>query len=167
MSLLTKLAALPLCAALAAPACAQDYATASTAGSGARLSFALGATDTENAVLAVRWHSAPHARGWSWAAAGWATGEGGLWAGAGVSYTWALGASAWFVRGSFMPGLYHQGDERDLGGPVEFATALELGRTLANGAELSMMVEHRSNAHLYSHNPGLNTLSVVYTLPLR
>ena len=59
------------------------------------------------------------------------------------------------------------GNGRDLGGPLEFATVVEIGTELRNGAQLSLALEHRSNAGIYAINPGADTLSLIYTLPLR
>lgn len=66
-----------------------------------------------------------------------------------------------------MPGLYRQGNGLDLGHALEFATGIEVGTELRNGAQLSFLYEHRSNAGLSNVNPGLNTLSVLYSIPLR
>ena len=142
--------------ALATPAVAQSAYT----------SFALGATDAGSASLALRWHSVPHDRGWSWAAGIWATTDRSAWIGGGVSYTLRPGNGNVFVRGSFMPGLYARGNGRDLGGALEFATGVEVGTELRNGAQVSLLLEHRSNAGIYSNNPGVNALSVVYSMPL-
>ncbi|HPD91931.1 MAG: acyloxyacyl hydrolase [Rhodobacter sp.] len=152
----TLLLGLAASAALASPGMAQSAYT----------SFALGRTDASSTALALRWHGQPHDRGWSWAAGLWATSDRSAWIGGGVSYTLRPGHSQWFVRGSFMPGLYARGNGVDLGGALEFATGIEVGTDLRNGAQVSLLVEHRSNAGLYASNPGVNTLSVVYSIPL-
>ena len=141
--------------AVSAPAAAQSYG-----------SFAMGRTDSHTTALSLRWHSAPQPAGWSWAAALWATDRGAGWIGGGVSYTLRPTDGAFFLRGSLMPGLYASGNDRNLGGALEFATGIEIGTDLRNGAQLSLLLEHRSNAGIYRVNPGLDTLSVVYSLPL-
>lgn len=140
----------------AAPAVAQS----------SRVTFSLGQTETPSTAMAMTWHSAPRPAGWSYAAGVYATSEGAGWIGGGVSYTLRPGNSGFFVRGTVMPGLYHQGSDRDLGGAVELGTSLEFGMALRNEAELSLMLTHRSNAGIYSRNPGLNMVSVAYTIPL-
>jgi hypothetical protein len=145
-----------LALAVTSPAVAQQAVT----------SFGLGYNDNDAVALNLRWHSTPRPRGWSWAAGLYATENGSAWAGVGVSYTLRPGNGALFVRGSFMPGLYHQGNGIDLGGPLEFATGIEVGTELRNGGQISLLLEHRSNAAIYSTNPGMNTLSVQYSIPL-
>ncbi|GAB4267924.1 MAG: hypothetical protein Kow0013_18290 [Pararhodobacter sp.] len=146
---------LALAVAASAPAVAQSYT-----------SFGLGYTDDDSAVFTLRWHSEPRPAGWSWAAGLYATHRGAAWIGGGVSYTLRPGAGSWFIRGSVMPGLYHRGNGTNLGGPFEIATGIEVGTELRNGAQLSMLLEHRSNAGIYNTNPGLNSLSVLYSIPL-
>ncbi len=147
--------ALAACA-LSSPALAQSAVT----------SFGLGATDASSTALNMRWHSAPRPAGWSWAAGLQATDRGAAWIGAGVSYTLRPTGGSLFLRGSVMPGLYRAGNDIDLGGPFEIASAIELGTDLRNGAQLSLLLEHRSNAGIYAANPGVNTLSIAYSIAL-
>jgi lipid A 3-O-deacylase len=91
-------------------------------------------------------------------------GEG--WAGAGLAYTWR-GATGAFVRASVMPGLYRSGSGRDLGGPIAFRSGIDLGYAWAGGAAVTLSVSHRSNARIYADNPGMNTVALGLSLPLR
>lgn len=116
--------------------------------------------------MMMTWHSAPHPAGWSYAAGLYATTRGAGWVGMGLSYTLWPGNGSFFLRGSVMPGLYHRGSDRDLGGAVEIGTSIEFGMTLRNDAQISLMLTHRSNAGIYRNNPGLNMASVAYTIPL-
>lgn len=154
---MTKFACIFFIAAVAAvPATAQS-----------RLSFALGGSDSRSSgAFTMIWHSAPHPAGWSYAGGLYATDRGAGWVGAGLSYTLRSGSSGLFARGSFMPGLYTSGSDIDLGGTIEFATTVEVGTRLRNDAELSLMLSHRSNAGIYTRNPGVNTLSLSYSIPL-
>jgi len=97
--------------------------------------------------------------------ASWSSrGEG--WAGVGLAYTWR-GATGVFVRASVMPGLYRSGRGRDLGGPIAFRSGIDLGYAWAGGAAITLSISHRSNARLYADNPGMNTVAVGLSLPLR
>ncbi len=92
-------------------------------------------------------------------------GEG--WAGVGLAYTWRGAATGAFVRASFLPGLYRSGDGRDLGGPISFRSGIDLGLALNGGGALTLSISHRSNANLYDRNPGMNTVALGLSLPLR
>lgn len=89
------------------------------------------------------------------------------WAGAGLAYTWRGSDQASFVRAALMPGLYSRGNGRDLGGPIMFRSSIEAGWNLRGGGELSIGLAHRSNAGIYAQNPGLDTLFLSYSRPLR
>lgn len=64
-------------------------------------------------------------------------------------------------------GLYSEGDSRDLGGAVEFRSGLELNYKLPNEALLGVAFSHISNASIYEHNPGAESLVVNYSHPLQ
>ena len=87
-----------------------------------------------------------------------ATTDGSLFAGAGVAYSVRLGR--FDVTPSFVPGLYRQGDGRDLGYPLEFRSQLELGYRFTGGPRIALGVSHLSNASLGSSNPGQESLTL-------
>jgi hypothetical protein len=60
-------------------------------------------------------------------------------------------------------GLYRLGDGKDLGGPVEFRSGLELDLRLGAGHDLGLVFYHLSNAVLYDHNPGEESLALQWT----
>ena len=60
-------------------------------------------------------------------------------------------------------GLYENRQDVDLGGPVEFRTSLELARELPGSRRLGAVFQHLSNASLYKHNPGVNSLLVTWS----
>ncbi|WP_165814529.1 acyloxyacyl hydrolase [Pararhodobacter oceanensis] len=144
---------------------ATSLAAPSYAQSG-RLTLGIGRTETPSTVFVMNWHSAPRPAGWSYAAGLHATSLGSAWIGVGASYSLPLGNSPYFLRGTFMPGLYTRGSDMDLGGPLQFTTSVEFGTTLRNDAEVSLLLLHRSNGGIYRNNPGVNALSVNYTIPL-
>ncbi len=58
---------------------------------------------------------------------------------------------------SFTPGLYNQGDGKDLGHPLEFKSEVQLSLDLSEGSNLGMSYNHVSNASLGDKNPGANS----------
>ena len=58
---------------------------------------------------------------------------------------------------SFTPGLYHEGDGKDLGHIVEFKSEVQLSLDLLNNSEFGFSYNHISNASLGEKNPGANS----------
>ena len=57
---------------------------------------------------------------------------------------------------SFTPGLYEQGDGKDLGHIVEFKSEVQLSLNFFENSQLGMSYNHISNASLGEKNPGAN-----------
>ena len=75
-------------------------------------------------------------------------------------------AERWFVTPAFGVSLYSQGNSKNLGGPVEFRSAVELGHEFRNRTRLAIGIYHLSNAGIYFPNPGSNSLILTYSWPL-
>ena len=58
---------------------------------------------------------------------------------------------------SFTPGLYHEGDGKDLGHVIEFKSELQFSFDLSNNSLLGFSYNHISNASLGNKNPGANS----------
>ena len=58
---------------------------------------------------------------------------------------------------SFTPGLYGQGDGKDLGHLVEFKSEVQLSLDLSPNTEFGFSYNHISNASLGEKNPGANS----------
>ena len=58
---------------------------------------------------------------------------------------------------SFTPGLYHEGNGKDLGHLIEFKTELQFSLDLSNNSGLGFSYNHISNASLGDKNPGANS----------
>ena len=58
---------------------------------------------------------------------------------------------------SFTPGLYKQGDGKDLGHTIEFKTELQFSLDIFSNSELGFSYNHISNASLGDKNPGANS----------
>ena len=58
---------------------------------------------------------------------------------------------------SFAPGLYHQGDGKDLGHLIEFKSELQISLNTSNSSQFGFSYNHISNASLGDKNPGANS----------
>jgi hypothetical protein len=92
-----------------------------------------------------------------------ATGDGSLYTYAGFELDYAL-TRRLTVTPNWAVGVYQQGAGRDLGGPVEFRSALDLTLWLTARTAIGLSFYHLSNAGIYDHNPGSESLVVTYTL---
>lgn len=93
--------------------------------------------------------------------------NGSGWVGAGTAYTYRPKETGLFLRVSSMAGLYSQGSGKDLQGPIQFRTALDLGMMQRSGMEYGIGADHRSSARIYKPNPGINTVHLFASVPLR
>jgi len=98
-------------------------------------------------------------------AGGLVTTDGGLYGYAGVWLDLDLGDHV-VLRPSLAAGAYDEGDGPDLGGPLEFRSAIELARRFDGDAQLGLVFAHLSNARIYDENPGAETLTLSYSVPL-
>ena len=79
---------------------------------------------------------------------------------AGYFYT---GVQAQYILGtlnftpSFTPGIYHEGDGKDLGHVIEFKSELQISLDLSQTSQLGFSYNHISNASLGDKNPGANS----------
>ena len=58
---------------------------------------------------------------------------------------------------SFTPGLYDEGDGKDLGHVIEFKTEIQISANLTDSSKIGFSYNHLSNASLGSKNPGANS----------
>jgi lipid A 3-O-deacylase len=94
------------------------------------------------------------------------TTDGSAYAYAGISLDIFLGNRV-ILRPSFAPGLYYEGNGKDLGSVLEFRSALELGWRFDDRSRLGLEISHRSNAGIDDHNPGEESLMLFYHFPLK
>tara|TARA_B100000029_G_scaffold481299_1_gene530246 strand:- start:425 stop:949 length:525 start_codon:yes stop_codon:yes gene_type:complete len=73
----------------------------------------------------------------------------------GVQAQYKIGKLNFFP--SFTPGLYGQGDGKDLGHMVEFKSELQLSLDFFSNSQLGFSYNHISNASLGDKNPGANS----------
>ena len=74
----------------------------------------------------------------------------------GIEWNVDMGGGLTFTP-SFAPGLYHEGDGKDIGHLVEFKSELQLSLDLSTNTEFGFSYNHLSNASLGEKNPGANS----------
>lgn len=90
------------------------------------------------------------------------TSRGTLFAYGGFRFEVPLGEK-WIVSPSWAAGLYtRDGDGKDLGGAVEFRSAIELSYRLGERSQLGLSLYHLSNAGLFGFNPGTESLVLTF-----
>jgi hypothetical protein len=74
----------------------------------------------------------------------------------------------WLVTPSVAAGVYdtNDNDHIDLGGPVEFRSAIEFSYALNDWLRIGLYVAHLSNANLYDQNRGAETAGIALSLDL-
>ena len=73
----------------------------------------------------------------------------------GVQAQYKIGALN--ITPSFTPGLYLEGDGKDLGHVIEFKSEVQLSLDLSENSEFGFSYNHISNASLGDKNPGANS----------
>tara|TARA_B100001996_G_scaffold64297_1_gene46328 strand:+ start:17 stop:508 length:492 start_codon:yes stop_codon:yes gene_type:complete len=61
------------------------------------------------------------------------------------------------ITPSFAPGLYSEGDGKDLGHVIEFKSELQISINLTSDSEIGISYNHLSNASIGNKNPGANS----------
>ena len=61
------------------------------------------------------------------------------------------------ITPSFTPGLYHEGDGKDLGHMLEFKSEIQMSLDFSKNSKLGFSYNHISNASLGDKNPGANS----------
>lgn len=95
------------------------------------------------------------------------TDTGDFWIGAGLKWTseHLLDSKIYFETYA-MPGFLHAEDGPDLGGFIQFRGSIGFGYEFDNGIRTVIAYDHRSNAHIWETNPGLETLHLRVSIPL-
>ena len=109
-----------------------------------------------------------HKRGPFGNAVGFSIGENGdMWLGFGQTYTFEFANSPFFAELHAIPGLYAPNGGFDLGGPLEFRSGFEFGYENRAGWRFGVSYDHRSNAGIFRHNPGVETMQFRVSVPLK
>ena len=74
----------------------------------------------------------------------------------GIEWNVDMGEKILFTP-SFAPGLYHEGDGKDLGHVLEFKSEVQFSYVASNNTSFGVSYNHVSNASLGDKNPGANS----------
>ena len=74
----------------------------------------------------------------------------------GIEWNVDIGNKVLFTP-SFAPGLYHQGDGKDLGHVLEFKSEVQLSYAASDKSSFGVSYNHVSNASIGDKNPGANS----------
>ena len=74
----------------------------------------------------------------------------------GIEWNVDMGKKILFTP-SFAPGLYHEGDGKDLGHVLEFKSEVQFSYAASNSTSFGVSYNHVSNASLGDKNPGANS----------
>ena len=147
-------------ALLAGPAGAEE---------GARLAVYAGSYDiakTRSIEAGVEYRFRSRAWGLVPAVGAAATEDGAFWGYAGLRRPFRVGPG-WRLTPGLAVSVYEEGSTgKDLGGPLEFRSSLELARRFPAGSSLGLAVYHLSNASIYDDNPGSNSVILSWAFPL-
>ena len=83
---------------------------------------------------------------------------------AGVAFD--FGKNGFYFTPSFAPGYYNKGDGKDLGHHLEIRSQVEVGFEFEDATRLGLSLSHRSNASIGKTNPGTESLTVHYSIPM-
>ena len=75
---------------------------------------------------------------------------------------WNIDIGPFEFTPSFAPGLYHEGDGKDLGHILEFKTEVQLSYGVSEKTSFGISYNHISNASLGDKNPGANSYMFNY-----
>ena len=70
---------------------------------------------------------------------------------------WNIDMGSFEFTPSFAPGLYHEGDGKDLGHVLEFKTEVQLSYRVSDNTNFGMSYNHVSNTSLGDKNPRANS----------
>lgn len=85
---------------------------------------------------------------------------------------WGYAGLRWDIptKGRWVPTLafavtaYEQGDGKDLGGTLQFRSALDVAYRLDSGSRVGLSIYHLSNASIHDFNPGSESLVLFWSL---
>ncbi|MDE3059504.1 MAG: acyloxyacyl hydrolase [Pseudomonadota bacterium] len=97
---------------------------------------------------------------------GFVTTDSGAYGYAGFDWDVSLIQNQLFLIPNFAVGAYSDGNGRQLGGPLEFRSGLELDYQLPNAQRIGVALNHISNASIYKHNPGEENVIATYSIPV-
>ena len=97
---------------------------------------------------------------------GFGTSDGAAYGYAGLNWDVAILPNQLYIVPNFAVGAYHEGSGKRLGGALEFRSGIELDYQFPNQHQLGIALNHISNAGIYSHNSGEETIMGIYSVPV-
>lgn len=94
-----------------------------------------------------------------------ATSRGSLYTYGGFSTKLEL-SSRWQLTPSLSAGIYARQEGKDLGGPLEFRSSLEMTYVVSDRSRLGFAIHHLSNSRIFTLNPGSESLVLAYVARL-
>ena len=89
------------------------------------------------------------------------TDKGGGWVGYGLENLISVGKNINLIM-SFVPGIYHQGEDHNLGGWLMFRSGLSFEYRLSDSLAFGISYDHRSSGDIWEYNPGMETLRIQF-----
>ena len=74
-----------------------------------------------------------------------------------TGFEWNIDLGALKFTPSFAPGLYHEGDGKDLGHVLEFKSEVQFSYVFSKNSSIGISYNHVSNASIGDKNPGANS----------
>jgi len=90
---------------------------------------------------------------------------GGTYVYGGFGFDINIGPS-WVLNPNFAVGNYGPGSGTKLGSSIEFRSGLEIDYRLWDQARIGLAIQHMSNAGISRHNPGEESVTLIYAVPL-
>ncbi len=72
-------------------------------------------------------------------------------------FEWNVDMGGFIFTPSFAPGLYYEGDGKDLGHVLEFKSEVQFSYVFSENSQIGFSYNHVSNASLGDKNPGANS----------
>lgn len=98
---------------------------------------------------------------------GFATQDGSAYGGFGIAFPFTFFADSIGFSAFTGFGGYRQGNGKDLGSIAQFRSGGEVSYILPSKAQISLGVDHISNAGIDQRNPGSNQIFLRYAIPFR
>jgi hypothetical protein len=97
---------------------------------------------------------------------GFGTAKGGAYGYGGLNWDVALLPNQLYLVPNFAVGAYKEGDGKQMGGALEFRSGIELDYQFPNAHQVGVALNHISNAGIYEHNSGEESVLLTYSIPV-
>ncbi len=124
--------------------------------------------DTQNRALqyGVEYRFSDVGYGFHPIVGGFGTSDGAAYGYAGINWEVAIFPNQLYLIPNFAVGAYKEGSGKRLGGALEFRSGIELDYQLPNQQRVGVALNHISNAGIYDHNSGEESILGTYSIPI-